>query len=70
MLEEDLGDNIDSSSKKDLTQMHQRIARMEKLLNDLLAYSKITSQTEYKCETTPGRIMIREVKEILSIPDN
>jgi signal transduction histidine kinase len=40
-IEEDLKDNIEQQTQEYLTLMQNRITRLEKLLNDLLAYSRI-----------------------------
>jgi signal transduction histidine kinase len=66
-LEEDLPDILSEESKKILELMRSRINRMEKLLDDLLTYSR-TGRTDAVVTETNVENMIQNIIEVLSPP--
>ncbi len=61
---EDLGDDIPEESKRHLSLMKQRIGRLEKLLDDLLHYSR-AGRYEYHTEQVDVGVMVREMVDLL-----
>ena len=69
-LEEDLGERLDNSSKENLLLLRSRIHRMEKLLKDLLEYSRIGLKPEKSYdEMISGDELIQDITLLASIPD-
>ena len=68
MLEEDLGDAL-GDSKKHVDTLRQRVKRMEKLLDDILAYARIDHTLEKNAgEFVNGKILVQEISGMLGPP--
>jgi signal transduction histidine kinase len=66
-LEEDLHDSLSDDSRNILSLMRNRINRMEKLLDDLLTYSR-AGRTDTAITETNVRSMIDNIIQVLSPP--
>ncbi len=66
-IEEDLGENVDEETSRNLKLMRSRIKRLERLLNDLLAYSRI-GRTDNKLSEVDTATLVRETFELLAPP--
>lgn len=66
-LEEDLGEHLDEESKENMQLLRTRVKRMEKLLDDLLEYSRIGRKTDERfTETLSGDELMQDVLLLLS----
>lgn len=68
-IEEDCKDLLPDESKKHLALLKSRSERMMKLLNDLLAYSRINSKN-YDPEIVNLQTMSKDIFVLLNAPDN
>ena len=70
-LEEDLAEHLDEDTQESLDLLRNRVGRMEKLLDDLLEYSRIgrASDDRFK-EQINGSVLITNILELLSPPEN
>lgn len=66
-ISEDAAALLPASSKEHLTKLRKRIARMEKLLDDLLAYSR-AGRHRHPPELVNTATLVHEVVELLSPP--
>lgn len=68
-LVEDLGDSLDEDSKENLQMVRNRAVRMEKLLDDLLEYSRIGRKTDerYQAQVT-GDVLLQDVLLLVNKP--
>jgi len=68
-LEEDLGDKLTGDDRENMTLLRNRVKRMEKLLDDLLEYSRLgkAEDVRYK-ETVAGSVMIDDLLLLLAPP--
>ena len=66
-LEEDLRDSLSDESRKILGLMRNRIKRMERLLNDLLTYSRV-GRTDMAISETNVTAMLERILEVLDPP--
>lgn len=66
-LQEDLAGKLDEDSQENLELLRNRAVRMDKLLDDLLVYSRVgrVQSDEYK-QIIDGVTLIEEIKELLS----
>jgi signal transduction histidine kinase len=64
---EDLGDTLTDRSREHLGLLRQRIGRMDRLLNDLLQYSR-AGRKESRPAAVDTRALIGDVVEILHLP--
>jgi PAS domain S-box-containing protein len=67
-IDEDSGDVLPSESKTHLKQMRQRVSRLEKLLDDLLQYSRV-GRVEHEAQECDARETVENIVEILDLPD-
>ncbi|MAI61452.1 MAG: hypothetical protein CBB87_03070 [Micavibrio sp. TMED27] len=70
-LEEDLAEHLDEDTQESLDLLRNRVGRMEKLLDDLLEYSRIgrASDDRFK-EQINGSVLITNILELLSPPES
>jgi len=68
-IAEDAEELLPEDSKKHLTQLRQRINRLEYLLNDLLAYSRAGHQ-EARVEEVDTLALVEEIKQLLTESNN
>jgi PAS domain S-box-containing protein len=69
-LEEDLEQHLTTQSRGHMNQLNQRAQRMEKLLDDLLEYARISEPGEAKSsETTRGDVLMQEIIGLLAPPE-
>jgi signal transduction histidine kinase len=66
-LVEDAGDALPSAALVHMDRMHQRIARMEKLLDDMLIYARASKQ-RYGVEVVDTHALVHNVVELLAPP--
>jgi len=67
-LDEDLGEKLSGDSKRHLTQLQQRVRRMEGLLDDLLQYSRAGRLHGEQSEVDTGALT-RHLIELTSAPE-
>ncbi len=67
-LEEDLGDAIDEDARKKLQLLRQRVARMNLLLTDILAYSR-AGRRDSKPEAVDCQALLAEVTDWITPPE-
>ena len=68
-IAEDAGALLPAPTRADLELMQQRIKRMERLLDDLLAYSRVGRGASHKLETVETGALVREVLALLCPPE-
>lgn len=68
-IAEDAGALLPAPTRADLELMQQRIKRMERLLDDLLAYSRVGRGTSHKREIVETGALVREVLALLCPPE-
>lgn len=68
-LDEDLGDKLTGDDRENMTLLRNRVVRMEKLLDDLLEYSRVgkTDDARYK-QTISGGTLIDDLLMLLAPP--
>lgn len=66
-LIEDLGDDISEESKNYFSMLKKRTYRMEKLLNDILEYSRL-NRKEQPSESVTAKDLLCEIKELINLP--
>jgi hypothetical protein len=70
-LEEDLAEHLTADTRENMRMLRGRVKRMEKLLNDLLEYSRIGRKTdEHYDERISGDALINGVLALLSPSDS
>ncbi|MBL4601178.1 MAG: HAMP domain-containing protein, partial [Emcibacteraceae bacterium] len=67
-IREDLGDNLDEETLKNFDLLQNRIIRMERLLDDLLAYSR-SDRGDFKVETVELSALFDDIKDLLCLPE-
>ncbi len=67
-IEEDEEDNISEASKGLFQKIRTRIQRMDRLLDDLLAYARVDRSAKPPMEFSSGDL-VSEIMEMLTIPD-
>ena len=67
-IEEDLGDQLDDETVEKINLMRSRIDRMDQLLTDLLAHSRIGREASDD-RTITGDEMLEEIVELIDAPD-
>lgn len=69
-LEEDLADGLDDDSRENLELLRARVSRMDRLLDDLLEYSRAGRQQDSRYQQTmPGGELMREVLMLVEKPE-
>jgi PAS domain S-box-containing protein len=70
-LEEDLEPHLTPDTRESMQLLRGRVKRMERLLDDLLAYSRIGRKggAEF-AESVAGDVLIRDVIELLALPES
>jgi PAS domain S-box-containing protein len=69
-LEEDLGEQLDKENKENLLLLRSRVHRMDKLLDDLLEYSRIGRKIDANyTEVINGDKLIADITLLLAMPD-
>jgi PAS domain S-box-containing protein len=69
-LEEDLDAHLTPQSRGHVKQLNLRVQRMEKLLDDLLEYARISEPGEVKSnEVTRGDLLMQELIGLLALPE-
>ena len=66
-IEDDFADAINDETAQNFALMRSRIQRMERLLDDLLAYSRI-GRTEQVSHVVTGAALVREVVGLCDVP--
>ena len=66
-IQEDLDGNVSKETQRHLNLMRGRIQRMERLLDDLLVYSRVGRDPNNFCKVLPMSEIIESVKEFLDI---
>ena len=70
-LEEDLAEHLTGDNRENMDLMRGRVRRMEKLLDDLLEYSRVGRTTDERYqERVNGVTLVEEIRELLSPPEN
>lgn len=70
-LQEDLEGQLDEESQENLKLLRNRVLRMEKLLDDLLDYSKVGRKTDSRYnEVIEGEDLLEDILGLLNPPDN
>lgn len=70
-LEEDLEAHLDDDSRENMQLLRSRVARMERLLDDLLEYSRIgRKEDERYSQKTPGHVLMDDVLLLVDKPEN
>ena len=64
---EDSGPSLSEESRRDLELMRKRLARMQHLLDDLLAYSRV-GRTQQHPEVVDTAALVHEVVDLLALP--
>ncbi|MCB0166165.1 MAG: PAS domain-containing protein [Anaerolineae bacterium] len=67
-ISEDAADSLSTASKEHLEKMRDRVSRMERLLNDLLDYSRAGRESSEAEEVDTG-VLVNNVLTILSPPE-
>ncbi len=68
-LEEDLREHLTDETRENMALLRGRVGRMEKLLDDLLEYSRIGRSTDYQnTETIAGDALMANILALLSPP--
>ena len=69
-LEEDLAEHLSGDNRDNMNLMRNRVARMEKLLDDLLEYSRVGRSTDDRYrEQVTGSTLVAEIVELLAPPE-
>lgn len=67
-LEEDLEEHLDEDSRENMELLRGRVARMERLLSDLLEHSRI-GRVDVKKVMVPGAQLAADVVELAAVPE-
>ncbi|OBY26751.1 PAS domain-containing sensor histidine kinase [Leisingera sp. JC1] len=69
-LAEDLADVLDEDSRESLQLLRSRVARMDRLLDDLLEYSRIGRKSDHRYQQLmQGDVLMQEVLMLVDQPD-
>ena len=64
-IEEGVGKHLSAEGQENFVLLRKRITRMEKLLNDLLDYSRLSIKKLYSQENTTGSELFNDILSIL-----
>jgi len=67
-ISEDSGESLSEESRNDLNLLHARLVHMERLLDDLLAYSR-AGRSSQTIEPVDCRQLVDDIVQLLPIPD-
>jgi PAS domain S-box-containing protein len=67
-IAEDIGDALTGETRTNMDLLHNRVRRLENLLNDLLQYSRAGRKFE-AAETVDTRMLVRELVGLISPPE-
>ncbi|MEX2490880.1 MAG: response regulator [Nitrospirales bacterium] len=68
-LEEDLGDSLQGKSRENMDELRKRVKRMEKLLDDTLAYARLDPKMQSENnESINGRTLVEDVIALVAPP--
>lgn len=67
-IQEDVGDSLPKESQNDLTQMRERVTRMEALLESLLAYSRVGRKEDKAILIETGQL-VEDLIATLDVPE-
>ncbi len=68
-LEEDLAEHLTGENRENMQMLRGRVKRMDKLLNDLLAYSRIGRKTDADfSEIVSGATLLNDVLSMVAVP--
>lgn len=69
-LEEDLQDQLSGETRENMELLRGRVHRMERLLDDLLEYSRVGKNSDERSnEAVVGDDMMDDIRQLLSIPE-
>jgi PAS domain S-box-containing protein len=68
-IEEDIGDNLDDETKRNLELMQGRVLRMENLINGILDYSRV-GRTKVEKQYTDTKALIQELVSVFCVAGN
>ena len=66
-MQSDYADKLDEEGRENLAEMVRRVGRMDRMIDDILAYSRL-GRTEGKCEPVPLDDLVCGVVKDLSLP--
>lgn len=70
-IEEDLGERLQGKTREHMDALHGRVRRMEKLLDDTLAYSRLEPKLKaVSTEILSARTLVQDISALLSVPKN
>ncbi|MBI1373096.1 MAG: PAS domain S-box protein [Phycisphaera sp.] len=67
-IAEDMGESMSDTNREQMTLLRERVARMEKLLDDLLAYSRVGRQDGFAVVDT--KQLVQDVVALLGLPES
>ena len=67
-IEEDLGDVLEGDTRRNMDLLRGRVSRMERLLDDLLTYSR-AGRVRSNVERVDTRALVQDVTELLNPPE-
>lgn len=67
-IREDIGEDLDDDTRKNFELLQNRIHRMERLLDDLLAYSR-AGRSETSFETVDFQALLKDVTTLIAPPE-
>lgn len=69
-LEEDLEEALNEETKELMKTIHARISRMEKMMDDLLAYSRVDTSDQNTTEVVMGDALLKDILALINPPEN
>ena len=68
-IEEDLADKMDEATRHHITLLRSRVHRLDKLINGLLAYSRV-GRVDTQTQLVEVSQILRDIIDLLELPDN